>query len=558
MCTRRLLTLGGSVAVSLLIAASAFAQLSKEDQKCIDQYNNKLRLVSQTSGKDYRKCVKNAGKGKEADPDTCVKNDTPGKISGKTAKVDALFAAGGKCDPVPAVIVQSAAVGNQAHIDGTENLTFDLFGDPVSGVVSPGKDEAKCQDKAIQRSMQLFTEKVKVFRKCKKDGMKAGTVTDAATLETECLTPTIPDPKSKISKKATKLTGDVGAACTGVSIATLFPGVCSGSANATALGDCIERQTECRVCETLNAADGTARDCDLFDDGLANGSCVTVVEHKCVLDNTPAASQIQIHIAALPIPLVFPLVGALDLGAGGTFTTCGVQTLDPINIPMIGNVCITGTAGCDPGSRHCGPGAGPALGIDVSSDGNIGACTSNADCETTCAAACGALTATGQCTGFCSDGAEGACTNDAACLPNDGACNGPDPVLPAQQNICQCACTDVAAHGASDPGDLQCNLGSSLNVETSAPCDGTDITIAVGQTCIPLSTQRATSSIIDANFTPASVVPPPPNVNDQTGAPLACATFDSSTTTGLVGVGAVNFFGSALGDLAVGLKATCQ
>lgn len=43
-----------------------------------------------------------------------------------------------------------------------------------------------------------------------------------------------------------------------------------------------------------------------------------------------------------------------------------------------------------------------------------------------------------------------------------------------------------------------------------------------------------------------------PTVDAAGTEPLACATVDTST------VGAVNFFGSTLGDLTVGLKATSQ
>jgi hypothetical protein len=46
--------------------------------------------------------------------------------------------------------------------------------------------------------------------------------------------------------------------------------------------------------------------------------------------------------------------------------------------------------------------------------------------------------------------------------------------------------------------------------------------------------------------------------NDQSGTELACATLDTSTTTGLVGVGTVNFFNSTIGDLSLGVKALCQ
>src|SRR6476619_7421103 len=94
MCSRRLFELGGAIAVSVLIAGSALAQLPKEDQKCIDQYNNKLRLVSATAGKDYRSCIKNAAKG-TPNADNCLATDAPGKIAGKAAKVTALY--GDKC-----------------------------------------------------------------------------------------------------------------------------------------------------------------------------------------------------------------------------------------------------------------------------------------------------------------------------------------------------------------------------------------------------------------------------------------------------------------------------
>jgi hypothetical protein len=317
----------------------------------------------------------------------------------------------------------------------------------------------------------------------------------------------------------------------------------------------------------LNAADGTSHNCDLFDDGVANGSC-GVIMHKCVLDTTncsPATnplcgSKIVIHLGALPVPLQFGLVGALDLGTVGNVATCDIQALNPINIPSIGFVCLSAGSPCPAGVRWCGPGPGPPLGVDFQSDGNIGACTSNAACQTACATSCGVgKTALGQCTGFCTAGDQSACTSDAACLtpPKGGACNGPDPIG-GSGNICQCNCINGAAHGASDPGDFLCQLSQHLVVESAAPCDGTGIIVDAGSTCLPVTTERSTGLITDANFSSGSLVPNPPNVNDLTGNSIACATADTSVTTAIRGVGAVNFFGSALGDLSVGLESTCQ
>jgi hypothetical protein len=342
-------------------------------------------------------------------------------------------------------------------------------------------------------------------------------------------------------------------------------------------------------------------DCDLFDDAIANGSCLAPVPvlHKCTLlsSNPPisSASRIDLYTEGAGI-LHVRLIGSLDIGANGPYASCSIQSLNPVNIIGIGFVCISPGSTCPVGTRYCGPGGagtGPWLGIDSQSDGIAGGpCSANTTCATTCASAaqCGSVsnTLTAACTGYCTGTTpvNMACSSDNQCLlATNGSCNGGDPVnnppnsLP---NICQCSCIDTSAHGPSDPGDFQCNLGSNIVVETGSPCDGTDILVSVGNTCIPFTSERATGLITQSNINagktctggfcdnspttactsaadcPDSVVPVPPNVNDQTGVPLACATVDMSTTTGIVGVGAVNFFGSALGDLSVALRSQCM
>jgi hypothetical protein len=288
----------------------------------------------------------------------------------------------------------------------------------------------------------------------------------------------------------------------------------------------------------------------------------TIAERDCSLAS--ASSGIQLHIAALPVPLAYGLSGTIGIGAGpadasgNSGATCSVKSLDPINIPSIGFVCISAGAACPVGTRDCD--GGTPLGVDVQSDGNTGTCTGNAACQTTCNAQCGgaAKVLSAQCTGYCTAGDQGACTSDEQCAPLRGACNGPDNLGAAQKDICQCTCLDNAAHGASEPGDLQCNLGSSLLVENGAPCGDGDVKIEVGSTCIPVTTQRATGRITDSNFTAGATVPGAGVVNDNQGTTVSCATLDAGTVSGIQGVGAANFFGSALGDLAVGLRAQCQ
>jgi hypothetical protein len=324
---------------------------------------------------------------------------------------------------------------------------------------------------------------------------------------------------------------------------------------------------------TDTPAGPTATETDTPSPSPTPTETIGVTLHKCVLGGGMTNSYVNIYSAAFPVPLAFDTTGsAIDVGGAGNLGGCAVQHFNPIFIIGIGYVCINpGPPGaCPNGPRYCGPGApgsGPALGIDVLSDGNIAACSSNATCSTSCDSYCpmhfgaGFAQLSSSCTGYCTVGAQQACTTDAQCGGlSQGSCNGPDNPG-ANAHKCQCSCIKTDAFGGSDPGDLQCNLGADLNVEMAPPCNGTDILIAVGAACIPLSTERAHGRIDNANFTMGSTVPgamPGPNANDQTGSPIDCTTLDASTTTGLAGVGAVNFFGSTIGDLSVGLKATCQ
>src|SRR5262249_13785758 len=134
--------------------------------------------------------------------------------------------------------------------------------------------------------------------------------------------------------------------------------------------------------------------------------------------------------------------------------------------------------------------------------------TSNAACQAACASSCpGGTTAIGTCTGHCT-GASTVCTSDAQCSSlGENICSGPDGLTPAQANICQCSCINTATHGPSDPGDLQCNISINLTVEAAPPCDGTDVLINAGTNCGPITTQRATAQLTDANFAPGSNLP---------------------------------------------------
>jgi hypothetical protein len=96
----------------------------------------------------------------------------------------------------------------------------------------------------------------------------------------------------------------------------------------------------------------------------------------------------------------------------------------------------------------------------------------------------------------------------------------------------------------------------NINVEVAAPCDSTDIKIAVGDRCIPLTTEVATSQIHDTNNTLDKDFPIP--AWTDTGVGKACSELATSTAAGIKMVGAVNFEDSNIGDLQSQLVLFCQ
>ncbi|MFN8641981.1 MAG: hypothetical protein U0802_10095 [Candidatus Binatia bacterium] len=560
MCSRRILTLVGTVAVSLLVAGNAFAALSGAEQKCIDGYNNFLRLVSAQAGKSATACIKNASKGAEMNPESCIVTNTDGKIAGKEAKVSALYPA--KCNGSEP-IQQGAAAGNLAHRNSATNLAHDMFGSPI-GAISTDKGDAKCLQKSIQRATQAFTEIIKAHRACKKNGMKGGAVIDSATLDTACGTFAAIDAGGKANAKLNKLNDDVVASCaaTTTPLSGLFDGLAgSCHASAAALGGCLKARTRCQACFTLNDADGQSINCDVFDDGATNGSCfipINVGSHTCTLLGGVGNSALNLGTQALPLNLV-PSgsvsinCGSTD-GAGKAACSLNVISFAPIVIPSIGDVCVN-PASCPSGEVDCD--GGNAEDVDLVADHNIGNCANDTACGTACNAYCGGLGAAYSrisygCEGFCQGGPNNdlACTDDSQCPT--GSCTGANP--PVHVGKCNCACQGEGLGSPAPAGSLAAPIGTQIDVELPSDGDCLDAnTISLAPICGAVTTTTAKGQIKNANNTAMKTIPPiggmgtAPDV--QTGAPLDCNAASGSTVTGLKMVGHLGFPDTTLGDI---------
>ena len=547
----------------LAIAAAADAQLAPPVRKCIDSYNNKLRLVSQQAGKSARSCLRAAAKGDEPNPDGCIVTNPDGRIAGKQAKVAALYS-GGTCtggEPIQ----HGAAIGNAAHRDAATDLAHDLFGDPVTAaVIGVASGDARCLDTAMKRAVLALAAITKGHRQCKKAGLTSGAVVDTATLETACGTLAQVDSGGKAQTLLAKLVSDVGTKCatSTAGLATLFPGLQSGChADATALGTCVAARARCRACLAIATADGQHFDCDLFDDDAANGSCLAdpLGTHTCTLDSS---SLLEFHNTAFPLN-VLP-TGALTISCGSpdanqiAACTCSLASFGPLIIPAIGDVCISSAPGCPAGSIDCD--GGTARDRQLAADHNIGTCGSNAACASACDAHCagfGAFTReTSGCEGFCQGGGnnDAACTEDSDCP--GGGCVGGNPVF--HPGICNCTCDGGGLGAPVGAGHFDCSLGMQAHIELPTDGDCLDASVeTLPPRCVGMTTATTNGAISNFVNTPGWTFPVPA-FGQRSGAAVSCGALENGQLTGLKLVGQTPLYDTTLGDMLINLLFNCQ
>jgi hypothetical protein len=554
-----------TIALLLSVAGSASAQLPGAVQDCIGAYDTKLRLVSLQAGKSARACVRNAAKGVEIAPDTCVVSNTDGKIAGKEAKVAALYTGGTCTGSEP--IQQGAIAGNAAHRGMATDLAHDIFGDPVTAaVIGVGSSDARCLDMTLKRAVQSVAAITKGHRQCTKSGLNSGAVVDAATLDAACGSFAQIDGTGKAQARLTKLVVDVGAACNAATsgLATLFPGLDPGChADGVALGGCVAERARCRACLALNDAGGQHIDCDLFDDDTADGSCVAFAlgTQTCTLANT---SRLSLYNSALPLEL--RLSGAVTISCGSTDAglaapcNCSIASFGALVVPAIGDLCISPAAGCPAGSIDCD--GNPPRDRELAADHNIGTCTSNAGCAAQCDAHCAGLGAgfTRQahgCEGFCQGGAndEMACTQVSECPGADCVGN-----VTVHGNICNCICARGGLGGASGAGDLDCSLGLQIDVELPSDGDCLDANVqSLPPRCVGITTTTTTGSIANTdNMTGFDFPSTGSPLGTRTGSAVSCDAMETGTLGGLTLVGQTALFDSALGDNFANLSISCQ
>jgi len=275
-------------------------------RKCTTTANKNWSKVSKTINKNVQKCLRNyaAGASLADDPsvdtlEKCIGFDAKGKTQKAKDKTSRGFDAtcggpnrfGVDADGFPKMPeygVTSPATVNAAAQGQEIDLTHDIFGADLdsAGLIKisdagDAGDAAKCQKKILKTASKCMLERKKQLLKCVKTHLvkpsiygliyDAGDLAlcydglDAVKLQKKCL--------GDATRALTKEMQTCADTVSDRPLSALVGGCATDDPAAAAV--CVDQRVKCRLCVSANAADGAARDCDLFDDGdAANSSCL--------------------------------------------------------------------------------------------------------------------------------------------------------------------------------------------------------------------------------------------------------------------------------------------
>lgn len=254
-------------------------------QKCINTIGKGTISISKAEWGSLAKCTKAYAK----DP---IENDLYDCLSLETKPIVATVKATGKA--IDACVVPpdfgtfdelspSYALGGGGYLGALL-----LGGDYYDGLALCDDDvlqdsACKCQGALLASAGKSLLQYLGLFNKCKKAGLKRGTIVDIASLGACMTDPNQLDPKGKLAKAETKLAGTIAKKCTMAGISDPFPGAnCDQPADAAELAQCLRSQIRCTACLYTLQVDGAESDCDLFDDNVANDSCDIGCDIDCI------------------------------------------------------------------------------------------------------------------------------------------------------------------------------------------------------------------------------------------------------------------------------------
>jgi agarase len=269
---------------ALALVTPVQGQVQSDDQRrCIRTLNQGFERMLKKQAGEARRCLKDAAKERrEGSLAACLQADAKGRVDRTRFKnIKTIFK---HCVEAPDFGPPDAATSNATGIQSQLALLLDVFGSDLDAAIArktDSKDTVKCQQAVYKAVDSCQRAKLTSFRRCIKKGLADGSVASEAGLAAcaELLkTPGAGDPipYSKIARLCGtgRIQKRVEKRCQAknVDLAEAFPGCAGGDAGTVAR--CLDRSVECQVCLALNRVDFLDRDCDAFDDGDKNGSCL--------------------------------------------------------------------------------------------------------------------------------------------------------------------------------------------------------------------------------------------------------------------------------------------
>jgi cysteine-rich repeat protein len=268
----------------------AIAPQTEEQQKCINAMNKAAWRVLRMQGKSSLQCMHDASLERTFTKDrlgvppqvqtaqACLSNDPDRKVQ---KQLDKLFAAeDAHCLGSPEALPDYGYTGSgetaAAARGASMVLAEELFGSDLdAALVLKETDSAgsSCQKKVHQSAQKHLDVLWRAVLKGKKKALKKDPNLDTlGDLQLAITDYVAADKKSR--KAAENLGSRVMKACEDATdLEVLFPGPCSVG-DAVSLATCAEEATRCRFCQSLNAIDGLVVDCDDFDNGASDQSCM--------------------------------------------------------------------------------------------------------------------------------------------------------------------------------------------------------------------------------------------------------------------------------------------
>jgi len=467
------------------IPAVATAQLSRDKQDCIAAFAKGITQVRKAQGTTIRHCLKRFASGTlvSTTPEACLLVDSRNKVmraADKTTTAElgicAQSAPGFAVSASPAAIVMAAG----RNIELVRRI---ISSNLDTGLV-PVAADARCQVRVVDAVQKCVDTRMTEYNKCLKDGMADGVITNAATLQANCLgtsNATQLDPKGRIALRCErKIALVLENYCFGIDLGRAFLG-CQPT-DAQNLATCLKRESACEVCQLLNAVSGLSRECDAFDDGdPSNGTCgdecsdgIVQLGEGCDDGNTNdgdgCSSECKVEV---------------NWGCTGQPSTCTLNC---------GNGAVDSSDGeqCDDGNLVSGDGCSSSCltescgdsTLDIGETCDDGGFDDEDGCSALCQTEPGYL-CTGQpsvCEFVCGNGTfQGVETCDDGNIADGDGCSGVCKTengytCAGQPSVCSAVCGDgrLRPGEGCDDGNLLNSDGcaNSCNAETGYQCSG--------------------------------------------------------------------------------------